>query len=147
VNTEINAKKKHCPSNNHMQLTYWNKILPFPRESDGDHNDSETSHTFTGSQLMQTDQPTTNTDQNIRKACAQEIRPDNRRKPNIPETSVWISTTVPSHKQNDSSDNKRNVKKSKSKSKAIPVTGRESLQGCEMSSFPHFLDNRLTDGG
>jgi hypothetical protein len=31
--------------------------------------------------------------------------------------------------------------------KAVPVTGREGPQGCERSSFPHFLDNRLTDGG
>jgi hypothetical protein len=32
-------------------------------------------------------------------------------------------------------------------SKAIPVTGREGPQGCETSRVPHFLDNRLTDGG
>jgi hypothetical protein len=31
--------------------------------------------------------------------------------------------------------------------KAIPVTGREGPYGCEKSRFPHFLDNRLTDGG
>jgi hypothetical protein len=33
------------------------------------------------------------------------------------------------------------------KCKAIPVRGRGSLQGCEMSMIPHFLDNLLTDGG
>jgi hypothetical protein len=33
------------------------------------------------------------------------------------------------------------------KGKAIPVTGRDSPQGCETSRLPHFLDNRLTDGG
>jgi hypothetical protein len=37
----------------------------------------------------------------------------------------------------------KNVKKSK----AIPVTDRGSPQGCETSRLPHFLDNRLTDGG
>jgi hypothetical protein len=31
--------------------------------------------------------------------------------------------------------------------KYIPVTGRDRLQGCETSRFPHFLDNRLTNGG
>jgi hypothetical protein len=32
------------------------------------------------------------------------------------------------------------------KGKAIPVTGREGPEGCEMSRLPHFLDNQLTDG-
>jgi hypothetical protein len=32
------------------------------------------------------------------------------------------------------------------KGKAAPVTGSGSPQGCEMSRFPHFLDNRLIDG-
>jgi hypothetical protein len=32
-------------------------------------------------------------------------------------------------------------------SKAIPVTGRGGLYGCEMLRILHFLDNRLTDGG
>jgi hypothetical protein len=31
--------------------------------------------------------------------------------------------------------------------KAIPVTDRGGPYGCETSSLPHFLDNRLTDGG
>jgi hypothetical protein len=31
--------------------------------------------------------------------------------------------------------------------KAIPVTGLGGPEGCEMSMLPHFLDNRLTDGG
>jgi hypothetical protein len=38
------------------------------------------------------------------------------------------------------------VTKSK-KSKAIPVTGRGGLYGCEMLRIPLFLNNRLTDGG
>jgi hypothetical protein len=33
------------------------------------------------------------------------------------------------------------------KGKAISITGREGPWGCEMSRLPHFLDNRLTDGG
>jgi hypothetical protein len=33
------------------------------------------------------------------------------------------------------------------KSKVIPVTGHGGPLGCEMLRFPHFLDNRLTDGG
>jgi hypothetical protein len=32
-------------------------------------------------------------------------------------------------------------------SKVIPVRGRGGPQGCETSRPPHFLDNRLTDGG
>jgi hypothetical protein len=35
----------------------------------------------------------------------------------------------------------------KVKGKAIPVTGYGVPYGCERSSLPHFLDNRLTDGG
>jgi hypothetical protein len=31
--------------------------------------------------------------------------------------------------------------------KAIPVTGRGGPQGCETLRLPHFLHNRLTDGG
>jgi hypothetical protein len=31
--------------------------------------------------------------------------------------------------------------------KTIPVTGREVPLGCETSKLPHFLHNRLTDGG
>jgi hypothetical protein len=33
------------------------------------------------------------------------------------------------------------------KGKAIPVTGRGGPKGCEASRIPHFLDNRVTDGG
>jgi hypothetical protein len=33
------------------------------------------------------------------------------------------------------------------KGKAILVTSREGPQGCETSRLPHFLDNRLIDGG
>jgi hypothetical protein len=29
----------------------------------------------------------------------------------------------------------------------MPVTGRGGPQGCETLKLPHFLDNRLTDGG
>jgi hypothetical protein len=32
-------------------------------------------------------------------------------------------------------------------SKAVLVTGREGLLGCEKSKLAYFLDNRLTDGG
>jgi hypothetical protein len=32
-------------------------------------------------------------------------------------------------------------------SKSIPVTDRGGPQGCETSRLPHYLDNRLTDGG
>jgi hypothetical protein len=35
----------------------------------------------------------------------------------------------------------------KKKGKAISVTARGGLQACEMSTLPHWLDNRLTDGG
>jgi hypothetical protein len=35
----------------------------------------------------------------------------------------------------------------KKKSKAITVTGRGGLYGCEMLRIPHCLYNRLTDGG
>jgi hypothetical protein len=35
----------------------------------------------------------------------------------------------------------------KNEGKAIPVTGSEGLWSCEMLKLPHFLDNRLTDGG
>jgi hypothetical protein len=35
----------------------------------------------------------------------------------------------------------------KEKGKAILATGREDPWGCETSKLPHFLDNRLTDGG
>jgi hypothetical protein len=35
----------------------------------------------------------------------------------------------------------------KSKSKAIPVTDRGGLWGCETLRIPHCLDNRLIDGG
>jgi hypothetical protein len=33
------------------------------------------------------------------------------------------------------------------KGKSIPVTGRDGPYVCETSRLPHFLDNRLTDGG
>jgi hypothetical protein len=33
------------------------------------------------------------------------------------------------------------------KGNAIPVTGRGDPWGCETSRIPHFLENRLTDGG
>jgi hypothetical protein len=35
----------------------------------------------------------------------------------------------------------------KIKNKAIPVTGRGALQGCEMLRIRHCIDNRLIDGG
>jgi hypothetical protein len=33
------------------------------------------------------------------------------------------------------------------KGKPIPVTGRGGPQGCETSRLPHFIGNRLRDGG
>jgi hypothetical protein len=33
------------------------------------------------------------------------------------------------------------------KGKAVPVTDPEGPYGCETLMFPHFLDNRLADGG
>jgi hypothetical protein len=33
------------------------------------------------------------------------------------------------------------------KGKDIPVTGRGGPYDCETSRHPHFIDNRLTDGG
>jgi hypothetical protein len=33
------------------------------------------------------------------------------------------------------------------KVKAIPVTGREGPEGCEMLRVSYYLDNRLKDGG
>jgi hypothetical protein len=40
-----------------------------------------------------------------------------------------------------------NVEGKVKKGEATPITGREGPQGCETSRLPHFLDNRLTDGG
>jgi hypothetical protein len=37
--------------------------------------------------------------------------------------------------------------RSKKNGKAILVTGRGDPYGCETSRLPHFLYNRLTDGG
>jgi hypothetical protein len=39
------------------------------------------------------------------------------------------------------------LKKSKKKIKAIPVTGLGGVYGCEMLRIPHCLGNLLTDGG
>jgi hypothetical protein len=39
------------------------------------------------------------------------------------------------------------VTKQNGKGKAIPITGHEGPQRFKRSRFPHFLDNRLTDGG
>jgi hypothetical protein len=36
--------------------------------------------------------------------------------------------------------------KKKERSNAVPITGRGGLQGCEMSSIPHRLNNRFIDG-
>jgi hypothetical protein len=37
--------------------------------------------------------------------------------------------------------------KVKSKSKAVPVTGRGGMHGCDMLRISHCIDNWLTDGG
>jgi hypothetical protein len=37
--------------------------------------------------------------------------------------------------------------KQKEKGKALPATGRGGPLSCGTSRLPHFLDNRLTDGG
>jgi hypothetical protein len=42
---------------------------------------------------------------------------------------------------------RNNVKYLKVKIKAIPITGRRGLQGCEKSRIQYFLENCLTDGG
>jgi hypothetical protein len=39
------------------------------------------------------------------------------------------------------------LKKVKIKGKAISVTDHGGSYGCETPRLPHFLDNRLTDGG
>jgi hypothetical protein len=38
------------------------------------------------------------------------------------------------------------IKATLKKGKGIPVTGHEGPYDCETLRFPHFLDNRLTDG-
>jgi hypothetical protein len=38
------------------------------------------------------------------------------------------------------------IKQCNNVSKAIPLTGRGSLEGCKMLRTPHCLDNRLRDG-
>jgi hypothetical protein len=47
-------------------------------ESRPDHNDTQTRQTSKGSQLIETDQPTPNNKQNLRKIYAQEITSDIR---------------------------------------------------------------------
>jgi hypothetical protein len=39
------------------------------------------------------------------------------------------------------------VRSRKKKGKSIPVTGRRGPEGYETSRLPHFLENRLTNGG
>jgi hypothetical protein len=54
---------------------------------------------------------------------------------------MYIKTSTIKHYKNQYQDSK------KVKGEAIPVTGRQGPQGCETLRLPHFLDNRLTDGG
>jgi hypothetical protein len=42
---------------------------------------------------------------------------------------------------------KKICKSKKDIGKAIPVTGHGGPYGCETLRVPHYLDNRLTDGG
>jgi hypothetical protein len=44
-------------------------------------------------------------------------------------------------------NNNTNSTRKGKKSKAVTLTGREDPEVCERSRFPHFLDNRLKDGG
>jgi hypothetical protein len=48
---------------------------------------------------------------------------------------------------NEQKQEEISVSRIRGKGKAIPVTGRGGLQGCETSRLPHFLDNQLTNGG
>jgi hypothetical protein len=48
---------------------------------------------------------------------------------------------------NDTDNNITSTFLSTGENEAIPVTGRGALWGCEWSRLPHFLGNRLTDGG
>jgi hypothetical protein len=41
----------------------------------------------------------------------------------------------------------RTSRQNTNKGKAIPASGRGGPYGSETSRLPHFLDNRLTDGG
>jgi hypothetical protein len=45
------------------------------------------------------------------------------------------------------SSNKQILNPIKKESRAIPVTSRGGIKGCETSKTPNFLDNRLTDSG
>jgi hypothetical protein len=68
------------------------------------------------------------------------------------ETSVYIKPTwchIPEDGilHSHCRENQKFYTKVKVESKAIPVTGRGGLYGCEMLRIPHCLDNRLLDGG
>jgi hypothetical protein len=58
---------------------------------------------------------------------------------------VTDDTVVKSCPEKFHSDSKPCTRKQKSK--ATPVRGRGGLQSCETSRPPHFLDNKITDGG
>jgi hypothetical protein len=60
----------------------------------------------------------------------------------------WIAECVDKWVGKDKGKGKGKGKgKSKGKGKGIPVTGREGPKGCEKSRLPHYLNNRLADGG
>jgi hypothetical protein len=74
--TERIARKKHCPSNSHMQFNYQNRTLSSSMEICADNNESETWQTARRSQFIQTDHITGKKEHNLRKSYVKEITPD-----------------------------------------------------------------------
>jgi hypothetical protein len=61
----------------------------------------------------------------------------------LPVATVCLHQTEQLRKRNATEGETTGNKKGK----VFPVTGRGGPQGCETSRLPHFLNNRLTDGG